>query len=138
MGNLQLSELDVVVPVVRGHAETTALGSDVEEDEHALLDGDLFRDGVSAVGVLDEPVGEADEGDLVHLAEVLEAIGDSVEQAEGPLGACVARNRHFRLFVVVPLRSQLGWSDGVCSGVVVGGCGRSAGCIYRQSMALLD
>lgn len=110
--NLQLSELDVVVPVVRGHAETTALGGDVEEHKHAFFHGDLLGNGLSPVGVLHEPVGKADEGDLVHLAEVLEAIGYAVEEAEGPSSACVARNGHFRLF-------SRGVSFGLSSGGVM-------------------
>jgi hypothetical protein len=86
-----------VVPVVGRHPEAAALRGNVQEDEHALLYADLLRDGVSAVGVLDEPVGQVDEGELIHLAELLEAVGDSIEQAPCSVGARSARYRHVRV-----------------------------------------
>ena len=74
-----MSQLDVMAPVVCCISEAVPLRDDIEEDEEAFLYTDLLRHVGCPVGVLYEPVGELNEGNLVHMAKVVEAIGNSVE-----------------------------------------------------------
>ena len=77
-----------MVPAITCALETRPLDHNVEEDEQALLDADVLR--CHTLRVLRQPVGELDEGDLVHLAEVVEAVRDVVEEEFSALGAGVA------------------------------------------------
>lgn len=88
-----------MAPCVRRVAERVALCDDVEEDEQALLDADVLGVGARLrlrghVCVLEDPVGELDEGELVHVAEVVEAVGDAVEEPARPVGARAAVDGH--------------------------------------------
>lgn len=107
MVDSQLGKLDIVVPVVGCHPETASLRSNIEEHKHALFDADLLGDGLSSVGMLDQPVGQVNEGDLVHLAELLEAIGDPVEQPPCSVCARIARYRHVNVCRGVRLSSYV-------------------------------
>ena len=62
--------------------------NDVQEDEEALLD----TDGARQVGlcVPHAPVGELHEGDLIHVAEVVEMVRHAIEQGARALRACCA------------------------------------------------
>jgi hypothetical protein len=76
-----------MIPAVGGVCEAVALCDNVEEDEEALFDADVGRE--LRLDVVEDPIGEVYEGDLIHVAEVVEAVGDAHEQVYGPL--CAAR-----------------------------------------------
>lgn len=86
-----LRELDVVIPVVGGGPEAVSLRDDVEKDEQTLFYTDVW---CIRFGVFYHPVGELYEGDLVHVAEVVEAIGDAIEQTPCSISTGRAHDRH--------------------------------------------
>jgi hypothetical protein len=74
-----------VIPAIGGAAEAVALRDNVEEDEEALFNTDVG--GELRLDVVEDPISEVDKGDLVHVAEVVEAVGNSHEQIYGTLRA---------------------------------------------------
>lgn len=88
-----------MTPLERRQPETGAPGCDVEEDEQALFDADVLGDVISPVAVLNKPVGEANKGELVHLAEGLKALGNPIEHATRSICTWSTRNRHIKIFL---------------------------------------
>jgi hypothetical protein len=120
-GSQPLGELHVVVPAVGGPLEAIALGDNVEEHEEALLYADLAGD--VGFGVLEQPVGQLHEGDLVHVAELVEAVGHAVEQKARSLRACGAHDGHVEMRAVAPMSAVA--TAGVADDLVSVGMGCS-------------
>jgi hypothetical protein len=86
-----LGQLDVVVPVIRGIPKAVPLGDDVEEDKEALFYTDVLF-ACARFGVFDDPVSELNEGELVHVTEVVEAIWNAMKKPSGSV--CTSSTRH--------------------------------------------
>lgn len=82
---------------------------DVEKDKKAFFYADVLFGG-TRFDVFDDPVCELNEGELIHVTELVEAIGDAIQQISRPISTRttgpghVVRLEFFRLI--------LRWGDG--------------------------
>jgi hypothetical protein len=90
-----------MIPPIRRRLEAIPLRDNIQKHKQTLFNADLAGD--VALGVLEQPVGELHKGDLVHVAEVVEAVGDAVEQEARALctggrhdGHCIVGRRSTR------------------------------------------
>jgi len=103
-----------MVPAIGDFLEAVPLRDNVEEDEKALLDADVRR-GVRLC-VLDNPIGQLHEGDLVHVTELIESNGYAIQQVFCPLGASSSRDGHVeyeapRIGLEECLVERAGWDE---------------------------
>ena len=70
-----------MLPLICDIREAVTPRNDIQEHEQALFDADIRRQ--LRCDVLDDPVGELEEGLLIEVAEVVEPVGNSEEQADG-------------------------------------------------------
>lgn len=96
---IPLCELDIVIPAVRRAAETIPLRDDIEEDEQALFDADFNAE--LRLNVVEYPVGQLNKGDLVHMAELDESVGNAHQEVHRPLRACRVLDGHIDCGCVV-------------------------------------
>ena len=84
-----------MLPLVRHIGEAVSPRNNVEEHEQALLDADVGR--YLRCDVLHDPVGELEEGLLIKVAEVVEAVRDGEQQAQRPLCTRAVDSLHARM-----------------------------------------
>lgn len=89
-----------MVPAIRSTAEAVPLCDNVQEHEQALFDAYICRE--LRFDVVEYPVGELNEGDLVHMTELVESIGNAHEQVHRPLGARRILNGHVDVWCWYP------------------------------------
>lgn len=90
-----LGQLNVVIPSIRSIAETVSLRNDIKEHEEAFFYTNILLRG-ARLGVFEDPVGQLNEGKLVHMAEFIETIRNAIEEISCSVCACATRHGHLR------------------------------------------
>jgi hypothetical protein len=83
---IPLGQLDIMLPLIRNIGEAVTPRDNVEEHEQAFLDADVG--GELRCDVLHDPIRQLEEGLLIEVAEVIEAVRNGEQQAD-----CSARTR---------------------------------------------
>ena len=92
-GNVPLCQLEVMIPAVRDSTEAVPLCDNIQEDKQRFFDTDVGGDG--RCNVCENPVGEFEEGLLIHVRKADEAFGNSEHERHGPPGARSLYAVHF-------------------------------------------